>query len=700
MNARGWLAASFAVAAAGGVLTAMAARLPARTARGGEPSDDPERPRTHGAPAMPYMRGLDGLRALGVLAVLLYHADVGWMSCGFLGVELFFVVSGFLITTILLAEMREQGRLDVRRFWLRRARRLLPAAFALIVATLVVTLLFLPEEVAALRGDALAGFGYVSNWFLIIDDQSYFESLGRPSLLRHLWSLAVEEQFYIIWPLVMVLLLGRMRRWRAISLIVIAAIASTALMAHLYDPTADPSRIYYGTDTRAAGLLIGAALAFLWESGWIRGHVVRAPGAVVDLAGIAALGAIAYAFWRIGEFDSRLYQGGFAVFGLLSALLIAVAVHPKSRLSAWVLGRQPLRWIGLRSYSIYLWHWPVFMLTRPQLDVQFDGIELLALRFAIVFVLAELSYRLIETPFRSGAVGRFFGWLLRPRGASIRAVTYQWIAPASAACVLILTLGLSVASAEPPEPPPYLAAGRVETRSWSVLDYQPPPLAPGTPQATATPAPPTATVAPSPTASPAPATPSPAAATAAPTLAPLATAPPTLVPTPAATPTPPPVVPPPPGRVFALGDSVMLGAASSLPSYLGDVEIDAEVGRQAGAALEILKWRKQNGLLGDVVVLHIGNNGMFTSAQLNEALQLLSDVPEVAVVNVKVPRAWEGANNEAIAQVVPNYPNAVVVDWHGASASYPSIFYSDGIHLQPEGATYYAQVIAAALNQS
>lgn len=693
MDARRWLAAGGAGAASSRVLTAIGARARVLLARGDSTAAGAE---AAGSARVPYMRGLDGLRAIGVLAVLLYHADIRWVSGGFLGVELFFVVSGFLITTILLAEMREHGRLDVGNFWLRRARRLLPAAFTLIAATLVVTLVFLPDEVASLRGDALAGFGYFSNWYLIVDDQSYFESLGRPSLLRHLWSLAVEEQFYIAWPLVM-LLLGRMWRWGAFSLIVIAAVASTALMAYLYDPIGDPSRIYYGTDTRVAGLLIGAALAFLWESGRVRAWLEGVPGLAVDLAGLAALAAIGYAFWRIGEFDPQLYRGGFAVFGLVSALLIAVAVHPRSRLSSGVLARQPLRWIGLRSYSIYLWHWPVFMLTRPGLDVQMDGIELLMVRFAIVFALAEVSYRLVETPFRSGAVGRFFKWLFSARGASIRVAAYQWVAPASAAFVLILTLGLSVASAQPPEPPSYVPTGRMVTRSWSDAGEKPMSGSGPTLQPTSAPRPPASTPTASPSPTPVPITPSPVPATPAPTPAPVITPVPTPPPTPAPTPVPPPAVPPPPGRVFALGDSVMLGAAYALPAYLGDVEIDAAEGRQAVAALELLRQRKESGVLGDVVVLHIGNNGTFTGAQLNEALQILSDVPAVAVVNVKVPREWEGFNNEAIAQVVPSYPNAVMVDWHGASVNYPGIFYADGIHLQPPGADYYAQVIAAAL---
>lgn len=690
MKARGWLAARLAVATTGGALTAFAARMPLRrqvAALDGGPQDDSVR-------RVAYMRGLDGLRAIGVLAVLLYHADVGWMKGGFLGVELFFVVSGFLITTLLVAEMSEGGRLDVKAFWMRRARRLLPAAFTLTGATVVVTLLFFPGEVAGLRGDALAGFGYVSNWYLIFENESYFESLGRPSLLQHLWSLAVEEQFYIVWPLLMVLVLGRIRRWQAFSLVAIGAIASGVWMAYSYDPLLDPSRVYYGTDTRAGGLLIGAALAFALAPGPVKSRIERLPWPAVDTAGVLAAAGIGYAFWQVGEFDSRLYQGGLAAFGVVSAVLIGVATHPKSRLSSLVLSRQPLRWIGERSYSIYLWHWPVFMLTRPGLDVQIDGIELLAVRFAVVLALSEVSYRLVERPFRSGAVGRFWRNVMRPRGASLRAVTFQWIAPASTACVLVLAIGLSAAAADPPGPPPYLTVSSVTTTSWSDAGREPratvpPTLSPAPVQTTA----PTA----APTASPAPVT---AAPTEAPTPVPTAapTPVPTAVVTPAATPSPPPPAPPPSGRVFALGDSVMLGAAPQLPAYLGNVEIDAAVGRQASDALSVLRWRKEQGLLGDVVVVHIGNNGIVTGPQLDEAMQILSDVPRVAVVNVRVPRDWEGVNNETIAEKVPSYGNAVLVDWHNASAPYSDIFYSDGIHLRPEGAVYYAQVIASALN--
>src|ERR671913_1335333 len=215
-----------------------------------------------------YSPGLDGLRALAVMAVLLYHADLGWIPGGFLGVEVFFVISGYLITALLLAEWRTEGSVDVKAFWMRRARRLLPALYVLLVATLAYAVVFLPGEVAGLRADVLAALGYVTNWYLVLGHESYFEAIGRPSLLKHLWSLAVEEQFYLLWPLVVAFPLSvGARRWRQRRVLIVAltgAAASAVLMAALYRPEVDPSRLYFGTDTRATGLLVGAALAFAW----------------------------------------------------------------------------------------------------------------------------------------------------------------------------------------------------------------------------------------------------------------------------------------------------------------------------------------------------------------------------------------------------------------------------------------------------
>src|SRR3712207_2714816 len=203
--------------------------------------------------------GLDGLRALAVTAVLLYHAGLAWLPGGFLGVEVFFVISGYLITALLLAEWRVYGSIDLREFWLRRARRLLPALFLLLFVVLAYAAVFLPDEVAGLRGDVLAASTYVTNWYLIFVNEPYFEAVGRPSLLRHLWSLAIEEQFYVLWPLALTAGLLMWHKWRLLGAIIACGAASALLMGFLYEPGEDPSRIYYGTDTRAAGLLIGAS---------------------------------------------------------------------------------------------------------------------------------------------------------------------------------------------------------------------------------------------------------------------------------------------------------------------------------------------------------------------------------------------------------------------------------------------------------
>src|SRR5215213_8777139 len=329
-------------------------------ATGGKVRRDPA---TSGAPEvrLSYSPGLDGLRAIAVMAVLLYHADLGWIPGGFLGVEVFFVISGYLITALLLSEWRQKGTIDLKNFWLRRARRLLPALYVLLVVTLAFAVVFLPGEVAGLRGDVFAAVGYVTNWFLIFGQESYFESVGRPSMLQHLWSLAVEEQFYLIWPVVLAVGLGvgatRQRRRRVLTVALLGAAASAAAMALLYAPGVDPSRIYYGTDTRATGLLCGAALAFLWSPGDKsrpaepshhgpklpdKGRFRRRWGwtspLLLDVVGLVALGTLVWFFLHLGEFEPFLYRGGFALVALATVVAIIAVVYPYTHIGSRILG--------------------------------------------------------------------------------------------------------------------------------------------------------------------------------------------------------------------------------------------------------------------------------------------------------------------------------------------------------------------------
>src|SRR5215216_3066952 len=424
---------------------------------------------------LPYSPGLDGLRALAVIAVLLYHADLAFIPGGFLGVEVFFVISGYLITALLLAEWQRRGRIDLKNFWIRRARRLLPALYVLLIVCLAYAVVFLPGEVAGLRGDVVAAVGYVTNWYLILGHESYFEAVGRPSLLKHLWSLAVEEQFYLIWPPVLAfgLAIGatRLRYRRVLILALGGATAAAVAMALLYQPGVDPSRIYYGTDTRVSGLLIGATLAFLWmprpspeETNFHRnfgsGRFRRRWSWILllDVVGIAALGALIWFCLHLGEFQPFLYRGGLVAVALATAALIAAIAHPQARVGSRLLAWRPLRWIGERSYGIYLWHWPVFMVTRPDLDVPFDGVPLLALRLGATVVLADLSYRFVETPIRRGALGRAWKKLREAEGPRRWQLRLQWAGALVPILASLALLGIAVAQAQPPKKPSYLAS--------------------------------------------------------------------------------------------------------------------------------------------------------------------------------------------------------------------------------------------------
>lgn len=638
---------------------------------------------------LPHLPGLDGLRALAVIAVLLYHADLKWIPGGFLGVEVFFVISGYLITSLLLAEWRQRGRVDLKSFWLRRARRLLPALYLLLVVTLAFAVVFLPGEVAGLRSDALAAFAYVTNWYQILGHQSYFQSVGRPSLLKHLWSLAVEEQFYLLWPLLFTAGMSagaaRGRRRRMLVFIILGAAASALLMAFLYNPDVDPSRIYYGTDTRASGLLIGAALAFLWEPGrfYTREAIRRALQGgsrwifplLFDAAGLGALGVLVGFCLRINEFQPFLYRGGFACVGLATAVLIMAIVHPRTYLGGAVMGRRTLRWIGVRSYGIYLWHWPIYMITRPHLDVSISGWPLLALRLAATVALADLSYRYVETPIRKGALEKSWRALRNARGGLRWRLGIQWAGAGMISAVIAVTLGVAVVQAKAPPPPSYLAHMKA---IHTVKDAHPTTSKKKTTEDTqANGSRETQKNAETTQASEKTVKKSPKAGSTGKDKKTASTTPAASV-----------------GPVTAIGDSVMLGAAPALEQDLPTLKtMDAQVGMQASTAVDILRARAAAGQIGDVVIIHMGSNGTFTKEEFDEMMQILKGVKRVVFVNDKVPRPWEQSNNAMISEEVKKYPNAVLVDWYTAGNSHPEFFWDDAIHLRPEGAKFYADLI-------
>jgi peptidoglycan/LPS O-acetylase OafA/YrhL len=398
------------------------------------------------------MPGLDGLRAVAVLGVVVFHLGFGFLPGGLLGVAVFFTLSGYLITDLLMSEWRSSGQLQLGDFWLRRARRLLPALFVMLAVVAIWVSIGDPSQLGALRGDVFSSAVYANNWWLIFHHVSYFARFGPPSPLGNLWSLAVEEQFYLLWPW---LLLGGLlwvrrggkgetrsriqrvarRRDVLVGVTLAVALASAVEMALLYHPTLDPTRLYDGTDTRAFGLLFGAALAMVWPSRQLSADITQGARRLLDTMGVVGLLGIALLMWRTNQYSPFLYRGGLVLLTIATLLVIMAASHPATWVSR-ALGWGPLRWIGLWSYAIYLWHYPIIVLTTPTVTHGVDHLRVLLQVVAIVGI-AALSWRFIETPIRHGALGR---WWQQLRAAGGHAATRS--APTRAA-VIAAVVGLA-----------------------------------------------------------------------------------------------------------------------------------------------------------------------------------------------------------------------------------------------------------------
>ncbi len=401
-----------------------------------------------------YMPALDGLRAFAVLAVMAYHLNLGWAGGGYLGVDLFFVLSGFLITGLLLGEWSGTGGIGLRAFWGRRARRLLPAVLLLLVALSVYGWLgggVNGLDRSGLRGDSLATLFYVANWHFVFSHQSYFAQFAVPSPLRHTWSLAIEEQFYVVWPLLLLGILGAARHSRlaatrrALGITVVLGAASAALMALLYVPGGDPSRVYYGTDTRAFELLIGAALAILLAR---RRELSGLARRTLHGAGIASAIALGYWWTHISGTPGWMYRGGFVGASLLVAVIIASVSQVRSGPLGAVLSLRPVRWVGMISYGLYLWHWPVFVLVNDT-DTGLSGNVLLALRVALTFAVATLSFYALERPIRRASFQGWRAWVAAPSGVAVTgmAVMLAALPVASTSAAAAPTASVSAPSA-------------------------------------------------------------------------------------------------------------------------------------------------------------------------------------------------------------------------------------------------------------
>ncbi|WP_422657879.1 acyltransferase family protein [Paenibacillus sp. EC2-1] len=662
-----------------------------------------------------YMPGLDGLRALALIGVMCYHWGFDFAPGGFLGVSIFFVLSGYLITDILASQWRNYGRLDLKDFWYRRFRRLLPAMFTMLIIVVTWVTLFDHTRLSSLRTDVAAAVTYISNWQFIFQDVSYFESFGPPSPLGHMWSLAVEEQFYLLWPLIMLIgLYVFPRRGQMLYFIVALAGISAITMALIYEPGSDPSRVYFGTDTRAFSLLIGAALAIVWPSFKRPSTTSSMVRIGLDTIGTAALFLVIYMMWSTDRYEESLYQGGMVILSLASAVVVAILAHPASILGK-IMGTRPLRWIGVRSYGIYLWHYPVLILTSPNGSPIENSLLHTSLQIAVSILLAALSWKYIENPIRHGALKvlwqkiRHPQWRLDRMSLKSCIITCSTLFVIGIFCAGMMT-SISGATTEqdtesafgvisPPEEPvttpeqmspdtpdtpvPNKNSGQSSPDSPD-LNKQPTEI-PETPVNKPTQKEPNAELPPSNTEKPGTdkvpdKTPSEGNSNK-PTQNPSVKLP-----------------SPQSGKsITAIGDSVMLGVAPYLEKQLPGIQIDAKIGRQLAQVGELIPGLQAKGRLNGTVIIGLGTNGSFSSKKLESLLDSLSSAKQVILINTRVPRDWERNVNNTLAEVSQNYPNTTLVDWHAASENHPEYFTPDRVHLKPAGAEAYTGLLLKAI---
>ena len=637
-----------------------------------------------------YVPALDGLRVLAILAVVIYHANPSWLPGGYFGVTVFFVVTGYLTTLSIEREIGRSGRLDYPHFLLRRVTRLLPAMLAVVAVTTLMSALLAPNLLPKVKSDALPALLFFENVFYIVRNVSYFANAGLPSPLTHFWYLCVVMQFYVVWPIVLLAMRKIVRSRRAAcSFVSVLALASAVLMAVLYDPTGDTARIYYGPDTRAAELLVGALCA-LWTGG--RGLSLRAlPGSLgkrlagaptwsydaLAAASLVGLGVMCAALNGYSEFA---YRGGMLLAALLTALLVSCLTRHDSAL-ARVLGTRPLAEAGKRAFAVYLWHYPLLVILNPATRTTELPVWGWALEFALIVACAEVSYRLFEKDF-----GR---WPERsdPRRRGILAQPLPALALEAAGILCAVVLLFVPISAEDTGVPAemqqltaeeqqYLAEQQAAAESAQQnAEGQEDGDAPedGEPQQDSTTFDVSGTY---------------FAGTAfAAAIDQINGTSFSIDADTGAT----------NARVVLIGDSVPAGAVTQFYKYFPNGYVDAKVGRQLYAGVDVYRECQASGHDGDVVVWAIGDNGVARESQVRELIEAVDSSKKVYLVTVRVPLALQDMNNQLFRDVAAQYDNVGVIDWYAESAGHDEYFWSDGTHLRPEGAEAYILMLRRAI---
>ena len=654
-----------------------------------------------------YMPALDGLRAFAVLAVVLYHLGVPSTQGGLIGVTVFFVISGYLITKLLLKEYARTGTLDFKSFYIKRVKRLMPAIVLVVLVTATLCTLFNHALLTKMRPDVLPSLFFFNNWWQIANDASYFDNIGGPSPLTHFWSLAIEEQFYLVLPVCLFLALrfGASRRQLAGGVLVLA-LASIVAMAVLYDPAADPTRVYYGTDTRAFSLLIGVALAVVSANRRDR----RLTPAVCDGLALLGIGGLVLFVVLCEGTGPFLYYGGFLLASILSAAAIVGLVESGGGLVARVFSLKPLLWVGTRSYGIYLWHYPLALLMTPQnaaSDLPWWHPVVLAV---VIGLVAEASYRLVEQPIRTGT----FRFWRAPRPVARRRPNGPQRPEGSRQPATSRERSSSGRSQRPTLPAPLATLGRLQpvvlavgacalvalcsfafVPDTSVLSKEGAALLSGSDEAVTSGSGPAAKTEANESAPTAEAeAPSSAAEAEGGDNTYLATDSRTdsqrafdeaLVNKP---------VPEGAYNVVWIGDSVSIRPVPYAQKAFPSGYIDAKKNRRLAQGVEIYQSLAASGQVGNVVVFALGTNGAPKAENIDAAVQAVGPDTGIWFVTLRTSEFDPTASNQAMRDAASRYENVRVIDWHAASEGHDEYFDGDGTHLSELGAQVYTSLIA------